>query len=181
MKNIGFTVFLLIASSLTAYSQTNVQSELPTTLTTSREMSNIEDEIHWSIDSSGDISRVDPSGGQEIVLIGNESAEENTNTSTTDDALTSSEGEYPTTMDFTIYPNPSTDISSIDYSIPTRKHISIKVYNALGAEIATIQDGVQYQGQHSMKIESATMDVGMYVVRFAADTDVTYKKFVVAR
>ena len=100
---------------------------------------------------------------------------------TTNNSVATDGVENSMAEEFTIYPNPSTAISSIDYAIPSQKYIEIKVYNVFGAEIATIQDGVQYQGQHSMKIETDTIEPGIYVVRFAVDSVVTYKKFVVAR
>ncbi len=99
-----------------------------------------------------------------------------TNNSVATDAVENAMAE-----EFTIYPNPSTAISSIDYAIPSQKYIEIKIYNVFGAEVATIQDGVQYQGQHSMKIETDTIEPGIYVIRFAVDSVVTYKKFVIAR
>lgn len=154
MKRSISTAFLIVVCSLMAHAQTFVQvSALPAR---SRELPFRQDDV-----------RLLPDSGRVMPLAV--------------DSLASSGGEYPREEEFTIYPNPSTAISSIDYSISSQKYIEIKVYNVFGAEVATIQDGVQYQGQHSMKIETDTIEPGIYVVRFAVDSVVTYKKFVVAR
>ncbi len=154
MKQILLAALLLVACSLTAHAQTLVQ--VPEPLTVSQEIPFRQD----------DVLLLPNTGGVILLAI---------------DSLASDGVEYPPEEEFTIYPNPSTDISGIDYSISSQKHIEINVYNVFGAEIATIQNGVQYQGQHSMKIETDSFQPGIYVVRFAVDSVVTYKKFVVAR
>ncbi len=154
MKQILLTALLLVACSLTAHAQTFVQHTA--TLASSREITNPQDDVLLLPDTGG------------VILLAI-------------DSLASGGVEYPPEEEFTIYPNPSTDISGIDYSISSQKHIEIKVYNVFGAEVATIQDGVQYQGRHSMKIETDTFESGIYVVRFAVDSVVAYQKLVVAR
>jgi len=49
------------------------------------------------------------------------------------------------------YPNPFNPETTIEYSIPSRSHVSITIYNILGKKVKTILDEEKPAGEHSVK------------------------------
>lgn len=66
------------------------------------------------------------------------------------------------------YPNPFNPETTIPYELAESGHVSIKVYDALGREIATLVDGVQSAGMHSVSFDAAGLSSGMYIYRMRA-------------
>jgi endo-1,4-beta-xylanase len=65
------------------------------------------------------------------------------------------------------YPNPfSTQIS---YSVPQNGYISLKVYNLLGEEVATLFEGVQLAGNHVASFNGAELASGVYIYQLKAN------------
>jgi hypothetical protein len=46
------------------------------------------------------------------------------------------------------YPNPFNPATRIEYALPLQSHVTIKIYNLLGQEIATLADEQQLNGNH---------------------------------
>jgi hypothetical protein len=49
------------------------------------------------------------------------------------------------------YPNPFNPITAIKYSLETREHVSLRVYNVVGQLTITLIEKVQERGQHQVK------------------------------
>jgi len=49
------------------------------------------------------------------------------------------------------YPNPINPTSTIQYAIPKAEHVTLKVYDVLGREVATLVDKQQQAGSYSIK------------------------------
>lgn len=60
------------------------------------------------------------------------------------------------------YPNPFNPSTSISYAIPENGFVNLKIYDALGNEIAALVNEVQSQGAHSVKFEAANLTSGIY-------------------
>ncbi|MEI7672904.1 MAG: T9SS type A sorting domain-containing protein, partial [Deltaproteobacteria bacterium] len=54
------------------------------------------------------------------------------------------------------------------YSVPSSGAVTLKVYDVLGREVATIVDRVQNAGNHSVKFDGSAFASGMYVYRLRA-------------
>ena len=65
------------------------------------------------------------------------------------------------------YPNPFNPSTTIKFVIPSTSYVSIQIYNTLGQAIATLFDGVQNAGYHSLvwKTNNSPSGVYFYVVR----------------
>ena len=55
------------------------------------------------------------------------------------------------------YPNPFNPSTTISYSVPQAGNVTLKVYDVLGSEVATLVNEVQNQGSYSVKFPSAEM------------------------
>ncbi len=119
--------------------------------------------------------------GRRIFLVNNSGNDRDKITVYTYDSLASGVEEYPVDENFSMYPNPTMDFSTINYTLTSPKNISIKAYNLLGEEVASAQDGIQNEGQHSVKLETGTIPAGIYVVRFKVESNVRYQKLVITR
>jgi hypothetical protein len=61
------------------------------------------------------------------------------------------------------YPNPFNPSTKIKFSIPERTEVSLKVYNVLGKEVATILNTVQDAGSHEINFDASNLASGLYI------------------
>ena len=64
------------------------------------------------------------------------------------------------------YPNPFNPSTNIPFSMPVNGHASIKIYNTLGQEVATVLDQEMPAGQHTVRWDASAVPSGMYFYRF---------------
>jgi hypothetical protein len=60
------------------------------------------------------------------------------------------------------YPNPFNPITVISWQSPTNGHQTIKIYDVLGNEIATLLDEVKPAGYHSISFDGSKLSSGVY-------------------
>lgn len=82
---------------------------------------------------------------------------------------------------FQNYPNPFNPTTQIRYSVPEQSFISIKVYNLLGAEIATLFEGIQNRGYHEITFNASGLANGIYMYQLRADNFVETKKLILLK
>lgn len=74
------------------------------------------------------------------------------------------------------YPNPFNPSTEITYSVPAAGHVSLKVYDNLGQEIATLFDGNKKAGQYRAVFDGSHLASGVYFYRLESkDISVTRK------
>jgi len=66
------------------------------------------------------------------------------------------------------YPNPFNPSTSISYQLTTRSNVSLKVYNVLGAEVASLLDVRQQAGHYSVTWNAGNLPSGVYLYQLVA-------------
>jgi len=79
------------------------------------------------------------------------------------------------------YPNPFNPTTTIDYALPQQSHVTIKVYNMLGREVATLINQTKSAGRYTINFDASHLSSGMYIYRFEAGTKVMTKKLMLIK
>ena len=79
------------------------------------------------------------------------------------------------------YPNPFNPSTTLRYDVPIATRVSLKVYDILGREVATLVDDVQQPGSKSVQFEAGRFASGVYFYRMAAGKFISTKKMVVMK
>lgn len=66
------------------------------------------------------------------------------------------------------YPNPFNPVTSIDYQLPEASTVRITVFNTLGQAIATLRDGIEAPGYHSIQWNAEKTASGVYFYKLEA-------------
>ncbi|MCD4730272.1 MAG: T9SS type A sorting domain-containing protein, partial [Bacteroidales bacterium] len=72
---------------------------------------------------------------------------------------------------FNNYPNPFSDATTIEYSIPVGGKVTIEIYDIMGNKIVVAVDEIQSSGDYQVKIDAARMQPGIYFARLALAND----------
>jgi len=67
------------------------------------------------------------------------------------------------------YPNPFNPVTAISYQLPANSHVSLKVYNVSGREVATLVDGYRSAGSHEVTFDGSGLASGVYLYRLEAN------------
>jgi len=79
------------------------------------------------------------------------------------------------------YPNPFNPTTYINYSIPKSGLVTLKVYNILGQEVATLQSGFQKAGMYKVNFNSVQLASGVYLYRLDANGFSQVKKMILMK
>jgi len=87
---------------------------------------------------------------------------------------------------FQSYPNPFNPLTKIEYAIPVKGSVSLKVFNLIGVEVRTLMDGIQTAGQHALTWDGKDNrgnDVasGIYMYRIEANPESGREAFTMSR
>ena len=66
------------------------------------------------------------------------------------------------------YPNPFNPSTTINYNLPVQQQVSLKVYDVLGNEVASLVNGEQNAGSHSINFNAAQISSGVYLYKLDA-------------
>jgi hypothetical protein len=79
------------------------------------------------------------------------------------------------------YPNPFNPTTHFEYSVPKAGHVSLKVFNTLGEEVATIFDGEQLAGKYIATFEGKGLPSGVYYYRLQSGSVSLTQKLVLMK
>lgn len=90
--------------------------------------------------------------------------------------------ELPTAFELSQnYPNPFNPVTTIQYSIPQRSNVTLKVYDVLGKEIAVLVNEEKDRGVYTAGFDGTGLASGMYLYRLKAGSFVETKKMILLR
>ena len=89
----------------------------------------------------------------------------------------------PAPKEFTLsqnYPNPFNPVTQIDYSIAKAALVTLRIYNLLGIEVATLVNSFQEAGNHSVSFDASRPKInlrsGIYIYRLEAGNSVSMSR-----
>ncbi len=79
------------------------------------------------------------------------------------------------------YPNPFNPTTEIKYSVPRNGFVTLKVYNVLGQEVATLFSGIRRPGNYSATFNGSRFASGVYFYRLQAGSVSITKKLMLLK
>jgi enterochelin esterase-like enzyme len=79
------------------------------------------------------------------------------------------------------YPNPFNPITIINYQLSNDNYITLKVYDILGREVATLVNGFKKMGRYEVELDGSMLTSGVYLYRLQTGSLLVTKKLVVVR
>ncbi|MFA6541769.1 MAG: FG-GAP-like repeat-containing protein [Bacteroidota bacterium] len=79
------------------------------------------------------------------------------------------------------YPNPFNPSTVIRYQLPVNGHVSLKVYDAIGRDVATLADEWKEAGYYFATFEAARLSSGIYFVRLESNGKQALKKMILMK
>jgi hypothetical protein len=79
------------------------------------------------------------------------------------------------------YPNPFNPSTKIAFSVPTQGNVTLKIYNMLGQEVATLLDEVRNAGVHEVAFDGINLSSGVYFYTLTAGDFVSTKKMMLLK
>jgi hypothetical protein len=87
-------------------------------------------------------------------------------------------------LEFTLvqnYPNPFNPSTSIKYSLAAQSLVSLKVYDILGSEVATLVNTVQGTGAYEVNFNASNLASGLYFYTLKAGNFTSTKKMMLLK
>jgi hypothetical protein len=79
------------------------------------------------------------------------------------------------------YPNPFNPTTNISFQLPSESKVSLKVYNSLGMEVATLINSDLSAGSHSVDFSASNLASGIYYYKLQAGDFTSIKKMTILK
>ncbi|MGB0429011.1 MAG: T9SS type A sorting domain-containing protein [Bacteroidia bacterium] len=89
-----------------------------------------------------------------------------------DDALVGMR-DFKSVENLSVFPNPTTSNTTFKYTLNDENRVVIKIYNVLGAEVATVFNGNLSAGTYQVEATLANLNRGVYVYQMQIGEDTT--------
>ena len=79
------------------------------------------------------------------------------------------------------YPNPFNPTTSIEYSVPSSEYVSLKIYDIIGNEVATLVNEQKSAGNYEVKFNASSLTTGMYIYKINAGSFTKVRKMMLVK
>ncbi len=79
------------------------------------------------------------------------------------------------------FPNPFNPATTVNYQLPNSGHVSLKVYDAIGREVATLVNDISDAGYYSVVFNAVNLPSGIYFARMQSGGNVQVKKMMLLK
>lgn len=128
--------------------------------------------------ASGTVTIGGPGGASKIVG-GTNSGDDGS-----DDGTGETEDPQTSPEQFTLsnnYPNPFNPTTVISYQLPVTSHVTLKVFDMLGREVASLVNGRVSAGQYEVQFDASNLSSGLYIYRLQAGEFIQTKKMLLIK
>ncbi|RMH63550.1 MAG: T9SS C-terminal target domain-containing protein [Bacteroidetes bacterium] len=92
------------------------------------------------------------------------------------------DGELPTQIALTQnYPNPFNPTTSFEYTLDATTEVTVRVFDLLGRQVATLVDGMQQAGSYRVTFDASHLASGMYIYQLETPTRVLSKRMILLK
>lgn len=92
--------------------------------------------------------------------------------------------DFATINDFSLgqnYPNPFNPITDINFSLAKSGIVTLKVFNVLGSEVATLVDDFMEAGKHTIQFSAKSLTSGVYFYTIKSNTFTSTRKMILMK
>ncbi len=79
------------------------------------------------------------------------------------------------------YPNPFNPMTNISFTIPKSDYVTLKVFNILGKDIATLLEGLKPPGSYKITFSGNNLSSGIYIYKITTGSFTDSKKMILLR
>ena len=79
------------------------------------------------------------------------------------------------------YPNPFNPVTTFEYAIDQSVHVTLRVYDTLGREVATLVDGIQQAANYQVRFDGSGLASGMYLYRLETPDHVLTRRMILLK
>jgi|GEM_PF-220399 len=79
------------------------------------------------------------------------------------------------------YPNPFNPSTTIKYQLPEKSHVTLRIYDVVGREVATLVNGIEDSGYKSVRLDANNLASGIYIYRLQAGNFTMSKKLLLLK
>lgn len=79
------------------------------------------------------------------------------------------------------FPNPFNPTTNIKFGLPKESNVTLRIFNILGEEVATLVNKVMPAGFHTVNFDASRLTSGLYIYRIEADNFVQVKKMMLMK
>jgi hypothetical protein len=79
------------------------------------------------------------------------------------------------------FPSPGNPRTSIRYKLPQQEHVTVRVFDVLGRMVATLVDGVEPPGVHTVVFDAGNLASGVYLYQLLTPSFHTVRRMMILR